>query len=273
MTTFLAGGRAARHECRRRIARCDRRRCNGRGRCRIGRRGRARGSARGKAGKAGFEIRICVSGHEAQSSWQFHTPLSSSCGCLQFGGIGGMGFPAGQSLGTPGGRVVVVTGATVVVVGGSCGSDTPLVGALVAWAGGRAGAFRTVVGFCSGRRRCTSALPPPEPPDFSLDFEPGDEATGATAIRAGGTATGVDFALARRAAEVVGVSTTNLSYTFRVLRTTSVDCPPARLCDSAANCTSFPPPKPRSDVPPTAAAATAVLPSTQVTAAASAKAF
>jgi hypothetical protein len=43
--------------------------------------------------------------------------LSSSCGCWQFGGIGGIGLPGGQSAGTPRGRVVVVTGSVVAVVG------------------------------------------------------------------------------------------------------------------------------------------------------------
>ncbi len=45
--------------------------------------------------------------------WQFQTPLSSSCGCSQSAGIGGIGLFAGQSFGTPGGRTVVVGAAVV----------------------------------------------------------------------------------------------------------------------------------------------------------------
>jgi hypothetical protein len=63
----------------------------------------------------------------APQFWQFHTPLSSSCGCWQFGGIGGMGLFFGQSLGTPRGHVVVVVGIVVGVVVG-LGAGATVVG-------------------------------------------------------------------------------------------------------------------------------------------------
>ena len=112
-----------------------------------------RRSARREPCEPVVEIGVLVGSHGAQSSPQFHTPLSSSCGLRQFGGIGGMGLPGGQSLGTPGGRVVVVTGIVEVVVGdrvtgGSVGSGVigPVVGSLVDVDAGQGDpAVRTVV--------------------------------------------------------------------------------------------------------------------------------
>ena len=59
---------------------------------------------------------------------QFHTPFSSSCGWRQFGGIGGIGLPGGQSAGTPARPAwSVVVGIVVVVAGGA------VVGASRSW--------------------------------------------------------------------------------------------------------------------------------------------
>jgi len=88
-----------------------------------------RGAPRREACESIVEVGARVAGHGAQSSSQFHTPLSSSSGWWQFGGTDGIGLPGGQSRGTPGGRVVVVTGGIVevvvvgaIVVGGSVGT-------------------------------------------------------------------------------------------------------------------------------------------------------
>ena len=65
--------------------------------------------------------------------WQFHTPLSSSCGFLQPGGIGGIGLLAGQSLGmrAPCGTPAIAGAAVVTVGDGGC-----VGAAVVAGAGG-----------------------------------------------------------------------------------------------------------------------------------------
>ena len=74
--------------------------------------------------------------------WQFHTPLSSSCGILQPGGIGGIGLLAGQSLGirAPCGTPAIAGAAVVTVGAGGC-----VVGAAVG-----AGAGGWVVGAAVG---------------------------------------------------------------------------------------------------------------------------
>ena len=153
---------------------------------------------------------------------QFHTPLSSSWGSLQFGGIGGIGLPAGQSLGTPRGRVVVVAFTVVVVTTGLAvvvGAAVVVVtlaavvaGASVAGVGPGVGSLGAACGRgcrCRGRcwrrlrcgRRCRRRCRcwcrgrccrgPVPVPRLVRGYRAGDGVAAATDAGAGGPATGM----------------------------------------------------------------------------------
>jgi len=93
-----------------------------------------------EAGETG-ELLFVEFGH-----WQFHTPLSSSWGCSQSGGIGGIGRVGGQSAGIRAslGRLL---GEAAAVVAGAVGSG---LGGADRGGAGRAGAATVVFGVAAG---------------------------------------------------------------------------------------------------------------------------